>query len=155
MGSRRKARECAIQILYEMDLTGTHADEAVNSFRSSFNVPESAFGFCLALVRGVQEHCAEIDALIKEHSENWRLDRMSRVDRNILRLAVFELLYCEDIPPKVSINEAVDLGKRFGTDESGAFINGILDAVFVNFSKTQKNGKKSGKSESDNLPNMN
>lgn len=151
MGSRRKARECAIQILYEMDLTGTEADEAVNSFRSSFNVPESALVFCLALVRGVQAHRAEIDALIKEHSENWRLARMSRVDRNILRLAVFELLYCEDIPPKVSINEAVDLGKRFGTDESGAFINGILDAVFVNFSKTQKNGK----SESDNLPNMN
>lgn len=155
MGSRRKARECAIQILYEMDLTGTEADEAVSSFRSSFDVPESAFEFCLALIRGVQTHRTEIDALIKEHSENWRLDRMSHVDRNILRLAIFELIYCEDIPPKVSINEAVELGKRFGTDESGAFINGILDAVFVDFNKKQKAERKSGRSESNNLPNMN
>ena len=71
----------------------------------------------------------EIDALIERFSKNWKIRRMSCVDRNVMRIAVYELLYCQDIPPKVSINEAVDIGKKFGTEESGAFINGILDSI--------------------------
>lgn len=81
------------------------------------------------LVLGVIEHRNEIDPLIAERSEHWRLDRMAIIDRNILRMALYELLYCEDIPPKVTLNEAIDLGKRFGTEESGSFINGILDRI--------------------------
>ena len=71
----------------------------------------------------------EIDRLIEQYSENWRLDRMNIVDRNILRMATFELLYCEEIPPKVTLNEAIDLGKRYGSEDSGSFINGILDRI--------------------------
>jgi len=81
------------------------------------------------LVLGVQEHRKEIDQLIKKYSEHWRLDRMTLIDRNILRMATFELLYCEEIPPKVTLNEAIDLGKRFGSEDSGSFINGILDRI--------------------------
>ena len=84
---------------------------------------------CLPL--GVREKRAELDRLLKRHSENWRLDRMSPVDRNILRLAAFEMQYCADVPPKAAMNEAIDLGKRFGSEESGAFINGILDSLFI------------------------
>ena len=81
------------------------------------------------LVQGVLGHRAEIDGMIEKYSENWRLDRITVIDRAILRMASFELLYCRDIPPKVAINEAVDLGKRFGSEESGSFINGILDRI--------------------------
>ena len=81
------------------------------------------------LVEGVRTHQAEIDRLIEQHSHNWRLDRMSRIDRNVLRLGVFELKYRPDIPKKVSLNEAVELGKNFGTEESSAFVNGLLDRV--------------------------
>lgn len=81
------------------------------------------------LVLGVLEHCDELDRLIEKYSENWRLDRINIIERNILRMALFELLYCGEIPPKVSINEAIDLGKRYGSDDSGSFINGILDRI--------------------------
>ncbi|MDQ7838455.1 MAG: transcription antitermination factor NusB [Thermodesulfobacteriota bacterium] len=129
MGIRRKARESALQILYEMDLTGSGAEKATSAFCASFKIPEQAHDFCLRLVKGVDTHRGQIDTLVNGHSEHWRLNRMSRVDRNILRLAAFELLYCDDIPPKVTINEAVELGKKFGTEDSGPFINGILDAI--------------------------
>jgi len=81
------------------------------------------------LVLGVLEHGQEIDQLITKYSENWRLDRINIIDRAILRMATFELFYCEDIPPKVTLNEAIELGKRFGSEESGSFINGILDRI--------------------------
>ena len=85
--------------------------------------------FVERIVLGVIEHRQKIDQLIEQYSENWRLDRMNLVDRNILRMATFELLYFEDIPPKVTLNEAIDLGKRYGTEDSGSFINGILDRI--------------------------
>ncbi len=85
--------------------------------------------FLERLVSGVLEHRQELDRLIERFSENWRLDRIDVIDRNILRMALFELLYCEDIPPKVTINEAIDLGKRYGSEDSGSFINGILDRI--------------------------
>ena len=81
------------------------------------------------LVLGVLEHFSQLDRMIEQYSENWRLDRINLIDRNILRIALFELLYCEEIPPKVTINEAIDLGKRFGSEDSGSFINGILDRI--------------------------
>lgn len=81
------------------------------------------------LVLGVLEHYKELDRLIERYSENWRLDRINIIERNILRMALFELLYCEEIPPKVTMNEAIDLGKRYGSEDSGGFINGILDRI--------------------------
>ncbi len=83
----------------------------------------------MKLVTGVLEKKGEIDALVERFSQNWKISRMSCVDRNVMRIAIYEMLYCDDIPPKVSINEAVDVGKKFGTQESGAFINGIMDSI--------------------------
>ena len=85
--------------------------------------------FLIGLCRACLAHCQEIDRLIEQYSEHWRLDRIAPIDRTILRIAIFELLYCEEIPPKVTLNEAVDLGKQFGSEKSGSFINGILDRI--------------------------
>ena len=95
-----------------------------------------------AVANGVLKARGELDTLIEQFSKNWDITRMSCVDRNVMRIAVFELLYCEDIPPKVSINEAVDVGKKFGTEESGAFINGIMDSIRL---ELEKEGKLSNK----------
>ena len=97
----------------------------------------------MRLVQGVWEQKEAIDRLIKNYAENWRIERMSGVDRNILRVAVFELVYCSDIPPRVAINEAIDLGKQYGSEESGAFINGILDSIFLErYGKSDTEGEK-------------
>jgi len=129
VGQRRRARELAVQFLYQIDTTGEELELALEKFSVAFGLSEKAADFFLDLVRGVSQNRAGLDEMIQEHAHNWRLDRMSKVDRNILRLAAFELLKRPEIPAKVSINEAVDLGKRFGTDESGAFVNGVLDAI--------------------------
>lgn len=132
LGGRRRSRELALQVLYQLDATAeTDWRAAFEVFCGSFEAPEPLKEFALRLVGGVRERLAELDALIGRHSENWRLERMSRVDRNILRMAAFELLYCQDIPPRVTLNEAIDLGKRYGTEDSGAFINGILDNIYA------------------------
>lgn len=137
MGRRRRSREISLQVLFEMDVTGLPPEEALQLYYeltededdTGVRAPEAVRPFAEHIVRGVHVHRQEIDKLITSASEHWRIERMSIVDRNILRIALFEMLYCPDIPPKVSINEAVDLGKAFGTEESGAFINGILDHI--------------------------
>jgi transcription antitermination protein NusB len=140
MGARRTGRERALQALYQLEMTpGSSVYEALSSAWSASTEdgkpdPE-AVRFAQELVDGVQKHRDEVDQLIEKHSHNWRLDRMSRIDRNVLRLGVFELKYRPDIPKKVSINEAVELGKNFGTEESSAFVNGLLDRVAVALGK--------------------
>lgn len=129
MGSRRRSREIALQVLYQMDMTGADAQTAIASYYDSFDAPLSVREFLERLIFGVSLHREEIDRLIVAASQHWRLERMPLVDRNVLRIAVYEMLHCADIPPKVSINEAIDLGKTYGSEESGAFINGILDHV--------------------------
>ena len=129
MGTRRQARELAMQALFYMDMQDNASLPMLESFCDNFGPPKKARPFFLVLVNGVLETISEIDALIERFSKNWKINRMSSVDRNVMRIAVYELLYCEDIPPKVSINEAVDVGKKFGTEESGAFINGIMDSI--------------------------
>jgi N utilization substance protein B len=129
--ARRKAREQALQMLYMLEITGESDYRAtMHRYWEHFGGPPEARAFANHLALGVITHQQEIDTRIAACSHNWKLSRMSYVDRNILRLAVFELLHCEDIPPKVTINEAIEIGKRFGDRESGAFINGILDQVF-------------------------
>jgi N utilization substance protein B len=129
MGSRRRSREMVVQVLYQVDMGQSDIHRALRIFCEHFEAPEIIREFAIELVNGVYEHRAEIDGLISRFSEHWRLERMPTVDRNILRLAVFEFLYRPDIPSKVSINEAVDLGKKFGSEDSGSFINGILDRI--------------------------
>ena len=129
MGKRRKSREFALQALYQLDITQKDAIITIAQFRDHFSQRKGRDEFAERIALGVLEHVREIDQLIEEYSENWRLDRMPIIDRNILRMATFELLYCEDIPPKVTLNEAIELGKRYGSEDSGSFINGILDRI--------------------------
>ena len=129
MGTRRRARELAMQALFYMDMNDEHSEELLDRFCQNFSPSHRTMSFLLKIVNGVLGARSEIDVLIERFSQNWKIQRMSLVDRNVMRIAVYELLYCEDIPPKVSINEAVDVGKKYGSEESGAFINGIIDSV--------------------------
>lgn len=135
---RRQSREAALQILYSIDgseipepITDAFVDGLLKQFYSSFMSKSTTdTGFLYTLVKGTLEHYSEFNRLIAKQSEHWKLERMALVDRNILRLALFELMALNDVPSSVSINEAVEIGKRYGTDESGAFINGILDQIW-------------------------
>ncbi len=128
MRRRTRGREIALQFLYISDLRDD-ADEGLAEFLRRESRDRQIREFSLRLIHGVREIRGEIDDVIRNVARNWDLERMAVIDRNVLRMAVYELLYCDDIPPKVSINEAIDLGKRFSTQNSGAFINGILDRV--------------------------
>ncbi len=129
MTVRRRAREIALQVLYQLDIVQGDPQEALALYFDNFRPSEKTREFCQRLVGGVCQERAEIDRLIEENAENWTLKRMAVVDRNILRLATFELLNCPDIPFKASLNEAIELAKKFGNDDSSAFINGILDQI--------------------------
>jgi N utilization substance protein B len=129
LGARRKAREIALQMLYQMEVNPGELEEVLALFWRNLSPSASTKEFVNRIVTGVNAKQAEIDELLAKHSEHWRLDRMDRVDKSILRMGVFEIMFCADIPVKVAMNEAVDLGKKFGAAESGAFINGILDKI--------------------------
>jgi transcription antitermination protein NusB len=118
-----------MQALFYIDSRQCNPEEGLDLFCQSCVPPIKTRPFFLKLVGGVSAGKAEIDMLIERFSSNWKVSRMSGVDRNVLRIAVFELMGCPDIPAKVTLNEAIDIGKRFGTEESGAFINGILDSI--------------------------
>ena len=130
MGKRRQARVLTIQVLFHLEFSPGDPDEGFRLISESFESPLEIRDFSKRLVLGVWENREALDNLITKSSKNWRLERMSLADRNILRVGVFEMLFMSDIPPKVSIDEAVELGKKFGTEESGAFINGILDNIY-------------------------
>ena len=129
MGTRRKSRELALQALYQGELAGEALLLDFEEFCAHFQVNKKAIPYAEKLLGGVQGKREEIDLLISRYAENWRLERMSVIDRNILRLAVYELRYQDDVPTSVAINEAVEIAKRYSTDDSGPFINGILDAM--------------------------
>ena len=128
-GTRRKGRELALQALYQIEITGDISAGAVDSFLNHFEGAAKAKEFARRLVSGVISERSEIDCRIEECTENWKLTRLAKVDFLILRLATYELIYCPDIPHNVSLNEAIEIGKRFGTDDSAAFINGVLDQI--------------------------
>jgi len=129
MGNRRRSRELAMQALFYVDMRQNKSEEILDLYLQSYTPSKKVLPFFLELVNGVIREKDQIDTMIERFSSNWKMSRMSCVDRNIMRIAVYEMLYCDDIPLKVSINEAIDVGKKFGTEESGAFINGILDSV--------------------------
>jgi N utilization substance protein B len=144
MHKRRKAREIALQILYGLDAQKAELDEAIALFWTNFdetnqNISEEVKTFSNELVEGTWKNRNKIDKLISGNSSNWTLGRMSRVDKSILRMAVYELLFCPDIPPKVTLNEAIDLGKIYGSENSGSFINGILNALYIKLSGSHEN----------------
>jgi N utilization substance protein B len=141
MGRRRRSREIALQILYQLDVTEATPEEGISLYYELFSdksddrregrPPAAVCAFAESIVQGVFLHRSELDRLIVSASEHWRLERMSLVDRNILRIALYEMVYYPNIPPKVSINEAIELGKTFGSEDSGKFINGILDHILI------------------------
>ncbi|MCM8800446.1 MAG: transcription antitermination factor NusB [Candidatus Omnitrophica bacterium] len=130
MRKRSRAREFALQILYQMDITQDSYHVCLDNFwQTQGKVNKEIKDFTSELVEGVAEHLNAIDEKISQYATNWQLKRMAVVDRNILRLGSYELLFREDIPPKVSINEAVELAKRYSGLEAGRFVNGILDKI--------------------------
>ena len=137
MSSRTKGREHALQILYQADATSTDPCESMALFWKTFSKEEETTQkFTEEIVLGVKTHRKEIDEAIQKTSTNWRLDRMPRVDRNVLGIALLELLHNPEVPAPVVINEAIELGKRFGAEESGAFINGVLDCIAQEMGRT-------------------
>ncbi len=129
MGVRREGRELALQMLYALDINPLEQREALQLFRDNTRAAGNVRVFAEDLVAGVAANLAAIDGAIEAKSKNWALSRMARVDLSILRLAVFELLFRPDIPKNVTINEAIEVAKKFGTEDSPAFVNGILDEV--------------------------
>ena len=125
MGTRREARELALQALYQLDLTGEE-DAGVGAH---FGGSPEAIAFARELIDGVRSERDRIDELITAASQHWRLPRLSRVDLSLLRLSTYELLACPDIPASVTIDEAIEIARRFGSEDSAAFVNGVLDAI--------------------------
>lgn len=153
VGKRRRAREMAVQMLYQLEVGGCVRDEVFSRFdlddyvreteiaqtadgaappaaaRSRGDDVRTAFDYAQILVSGVQEHAESIDERIRRHAENWRLERMPMIDRNILRVAIFEMLFQEGVPKVVIVDEAIELAKKFGAENSSRFVNGLLDGV--------------------------
>lgn len=135
MGKRRQARELAVQFLYQMDITGAEDFPLLlENFWQEHEISKEIKNYSDRLVKLVFENKPRLDKFIAQYTTNWDITRIAVVDRNILRTAICELLYMEDIPPIVSINEAVDIAKRYGSSESGKFVNGILDKIRIELS---------------------
>jgi len=130
MRKRTKARECALKILYAIDITNEEPKKCINIFWQNHDPVEAEIkAFADLLVMGVCSNKDLIDKLITAYATNWQLKRMAVIDRNVLRFAAYELLFMEEVPPKVSINEAIDIAKKYGDKDSGKFVNGILDKI--------------------------
>ena len=137
MGNRRKSRECALQMLFQLDIT--HDSRYLKERYWDDNPEaESVKEYANRLVTGTTDHLKEIDSVLSKYAENWTVPRMGRVDRNVLRMAVFELLYLDDVPAKVTLNEAISIGKKYSEESAGSFINGILDRILKEDSRIRK-----------------
>jgi len=138
MKIRRKARELALQVLFQIDVGEIVLEDTIKNFWKIEKVLPEIRDFTLRLSRGVMENITQINEVITKYTKNWTINRINNIDRNILRIAIYELLYCPDIPYKVAINEAIEIAKKYGTLESGKFINGVLDKVAKEKGKDEK-----------------
>lgn len=150
MGKRRLAREQALKFLYQIDILSRgknkknlDVDGELNNFSiiDNLHADKDIKEFMVFLVKGVCAEIEHIDKIISQHSDNWKISRMSRIDRNVLRIAVYEMIKLSNIPYAVTINEAVDIAKKYGTSESGSFINGVIDKVKLAFEQGEQSGK--------------
>ncbi|MCX7966453.1 MAG: transcription antitermination factor NusB [Syntrophorhabdaceae bacterium] len=132
---RRKARELALKMLYQMETAGTDPEYALNKYCEVFPHQPDIMEYARYILSGVKQDMEKIDAYIDSSCENWNLNRITYVDRNILRIGVFEMIFSIDCPPKVAINEAIELAKKYGSEESKNFINGVLDRVLKEYLK--------------------
>ena len=141
MKKRSRGRELALQVLYQIDLRGDGMLDELDEYLRSEEPDRETRAFAKRLIEGTRERLDSLNETIQNVAQNWDVGRMAVVDRNVLRLATYELLFCDDIPPKVAINEAIELGKRYSTQNSGAFINGILDKIKSRFADHSEGGK--------------
>lgn len=132
---RRKARELALKMLYQMETAGTDPEEALIKYCEVFPYQPDIIEYARYLLSGIKKEMEKIDMYIDSSCENWNLSRITYVDRNILRIGIFEMLFSIDCPPKVAINEAIEIAKKYGSEESKKFINGILDRVLKEYYK--------------------
>lgn len=133
MGARRKARELALQMLFQHDMAGNEPDMIITTFDDLQKSKPNTREFATKIFRGTVNHLSEIDDMIQAQAENWRLSRMAVVDRNIIRMSVYEFLHETDTPKLVIIDEAIEIAKKFGTQKSSQFINGILDGILKRY----------------------
>jgi N utilization substance protein B len=149
MTRRSRGREVALQVLYQIEQNPGVPVTEVHQFIDRRTLGEQKLAeFTAGLIAGVREHQPRIDAMIQEVAENWRLDRMAAIDRNILRLGAYEVLFCPEVPAKVAINEALELAKRYSTSQSSRFVNGILDRVLQLHAVPQADAKIETEGES-------
>jgi N utilization substance protein B len=132
MGVRRDAREAAVQYLYQREVHGDESDSSLEEFYQMRGLSPSGRRFCDELLQGWMGHRTEIDETIRSHSTNFDFKRLSAVDRNVLRIACHEILFCPDTPAPVAINEAIEIAKKYSTEDSGKFVNGVLDSIRKN-----------------------
>ncbi len=145
MGKRRKARESTLQILFQLEFNDTEPEKRFESFWRERKASKEIKEYSRWLVEGIESHRERIDRLIQSVSENWRITRMAIVDRNVLRIAVFELLYEENIAPAIVINEAIEITKKYSSKEAATFVNGILDAARKKIEEMKKGPKEEKK----------
>ncbi len=129
MGKRRKAREATLQILFQLDFNSSESAQTINHYWRNKKIAPEIKEYGQWLVKGIISHQKEIDKIIQSFSEHWRLSRMAVVDRNILRMAIFELLYEGNVAPAIVINEAIEIAKKYSGQQAALFVNGILDAI--------------------------
>jgi N utilization substance protein B len=132
MGGRRLSREMGLKVLFQIDLVSTNIEEVLKYTFEDGVFPDEVKEFTLILVKGVTGNLSEIDKEINNYTNNWSLERITNIDRNILRMAIYEILYLKNIPKSVSINEAVELAKKYGTKSSSSFVNGVLGKIDKN-----------------------
>ena len=145
MGKRRKSRECALQVLFQLEFNSADPEALIRRYWEYQKVTEDVREYGNWIIEGIRAHSREVDAAIQSASENWRIPRMAVVDRNILRISVYELLFEKTLVPAIVINEAIEIAKKYSGEEASVFVNGILDAV----RKTLEAGKDSSKEGTD------
>jgi transcription antitermination protein NusB len=133
MGARRKARELALQMLFQHDMSGNQPEQIIDTFEELHKSKPNTREFATKIFHGTVAHMTEIDEMIQNQAENWRLSRMAAVDRNIIRMSIYEFLHEDDTPKLVIIDEAIEIAKKYGTQKSSQFINGILDGILKRY----------------------
>ncbi len=150
--SRRKAREAALRALYEMEVGKVRLADALQDLRANSEMPSDLMEFAEELLNGVHDRMALIDDKLSARIRDWDFDRIAPIDRNLMRIAAFELFYCEDIPPAVSINEAVEIAKKYSTAESGKFVNGVLGALLYDSPKANWDASRFAERQEEAAP---
>lgn len=142
MGARRKARELALQMLFQFDMSGNGPEQIIDTFEELQKSKPNTREFATKIFRGTVEHVSGIDEMIQNQAENWRISRMAAVDRNIIRMSVYEFLHEDDTPKLVIIDEAIEIAKKYGTQKSPQFINGILDGILKRYNLASDEGRR-------------